>query len=120
MIRCILGLVVALATTSAFAQDDSLQPRDFSPTEDVPIRVVSVSEGSIGSRFIVAVGNRTPQPKTATVECGMYDASDTPIGSETFVVMAIPPESEVVQKMDSFTGGATKVFCRITGHRDHG
>ena len=112
--------VAACFAFPAFSQGDALLPRDYSPTEDVPIRVVSISEREIGvgSIVVVAVGNRTSEPKTARVDCSLYDGAGSPMGSYPLMVQMIPPNSEVVEEADTFMRGVERVFCRVSTVRD--
>lgn len=104
-----------LAAMPVAAQE--MGPKDYSPSEEVPIKVSGVSKGPIGSRFLVSIGNRTTSAVTVQAECSMYDKAGDALGSEAALIQAVPPKSEAVKEVNSFTKGAKAVFCRVTGIR---
>lgn len=121
MIRRFLSLVAVLAISPALSQDVALQPRSYSPTEDLPIEVVSVApSGSHNTRITVRVGNRTETPKTVHVACSLYADDGSPMTSGDFYISMIPPGSEAVDWTPVQARDVAKAFCRITSFRDEG
>jgi hypothetical protein len=110
-----LSVAVGLAAFPSIAQD--LEPKDYSPTAEIPLRLVSVGDGPIGSRIVMEVGNRTSSPVTAFIACSLYGADKSAIGSDSTIVEMVPPQSEVAHQLDSFTGGVASASCRITDTR---
>ncbi len=111
----LLMLATMMTTTNGAAFAQELEPRDFSPTDDLGIRVVSMEPGSIGiTRILVEVINRSQAVMSASVSCSLYSSAKQPIGDADGNVLAIPPKSPATKTIMAYKDEVGGAFCRIT------
>lgn len=108
-------LAAFLATIGTAAAQD-LEPRDYSPFDEVAIRTIGIKPASMGrSAVSIAVANRADRPFDVMAECSIFDDSGQPVASASAFVLAVPPRQEVFDTAltRSFSAKPAKVACRV-------